>query len=195
VITSADHPLVERFAYEAGLAGATVHGPVAPAEAIALVKSIVEASGGRRVMAWAADELGIADAWTSLQQMGCEIVPSDLPESRAGRLETLARLDDVVVGVTSALGALADTGTLVMASGSGRPRLAWLLPPHHVALVNINVVVADMAAFFADPLRVAPNQVAHLAFVTGPSRTGDIELTLTRGVHGPKVVHVVLVQS
>jgi L-lactate dehydrogenase complex protein LldG len=50
-----------------------------------------------------------------------------------------------------------------------------------------------MASFFADTSLVLPGDAAHLAFVTGPSRTADIELTLTRGVHGPKSVHIVLV--
>ena len=80
-----------------------------------------------------------------------------------------------------------------MGSGPDRPRLAWLLPARHVALVQVDDVLPDMATFFADPARATLERIAHLAFVTGPSRTADIELTLTRGVHGPKAVDIVLV--
>ena len=67
-----------------------------------------------------------------------------------------------------------------------------LLPPVHVALVPVERLHATLGALFAaepDLLRAAANVV----FVTGPSRTADIEMTLTRGVHGPRIVHVVFV--
>ena len=194
MIATATQTVIDQFVQEAGLAGAIVHGPVPVSEALAVVRSIVEASGGRGVMAWTPEALGVPDAWSSLAQMNIEVVSSELPPDRAARLEALARLDHVTVGLTGVAGALADTGTLVMSSGAGRPRLAWLLPPQHVALVPTDAIVPDMASFFADGARITPDAVAHLAFVTGPSRSGDIELTLTRGVHGPKAVHVVLIQ-
>ena len=67
-----------------------------------------------------------------------------------------------------------------------------LLPPVHVALVPVDRLHATLGALLAaepDLLRTSANVV----FVTGPSRTADIEMTLTRGVHGPRIVHVVFV--
>jgi L-lactate dehydrogenase complex protein LldG len=78
-------------------------------------------------------------------------------------------------------------------SGPSRPRLASLLPPVHVALVSKRALYPTMAAFFS----AHPNIVregSNLVFITGPSRTADIEQTLTLGVHGPRQVHVVLVE-
>ena len=196
-MTSAAAPqsVVELFVQEAAAAGASVHGPAANAEAIALVASIVGQSGGSGVLSWTPDALGIGNAWELLETAGITVTCSEVPAGRQERLETLAAMDDLQVGLTSVVGALADTGTLVLASGPGRPRLAWLLPAHHVALVPTSTVRPDMASFFADPTRVSPDTVAHLAFVTGPSRSADIELTLTRGVHGPKTVHIILLQA
>jgi L-lactate dehydrogenase complex protein LldG len=180
------------FVDEATKAGVSVHGPCSNDEALTIVQSIVRDSGGSGVLSWTPEQLGIPDAWLALARLGVKSRCPALPIDKQDRLAVLAEIDTLDVGLTSVVAALADTGTLVMASGEGRPRLAWLLPGHHVALVRRNDVFPDMASFFADRSRVSPDQVAHLAFITGPSRTADIELTLTRGVHGPKAVHVIL---
>jgi L-lactate dehydrogenase complex protein LldG len=189
----ASHQIVERFTQEAVAAGAVLHGPLGPDDALTAVAAIVHESGMPRVLAWQASALGIPSAWQRLVELGVNPECRDMPAEATARAAALAALDAVAVGLTSAVGALADTGTLVMASGPERPRLAWLLPPVHVALVHTRDIRSDMAAFFADASLIHPGDAAHLAFVTGPSRTADIELTLTRGVHGPKSVHIVLV--
>jgi hypothetical protein len=95
--------------------------------------------------------------------------------------ESVTRTDDVWqadVGVTSALFAIAETGSLVLAAGPGRARLASLAPPVHVALVNEIVVTLEEAfARIGDRTHVV---------ITGTSRTADIEGVLVRGVHGPR---------
>jgi L-lactate dehydrogenase complex protein LldG len=179
---------------EAAAAGATVHGPMPLADAFVLVKTLATSP---RVLAWEPAGLGIPDAWTRLTALGLEPICPRIPSDPA-----LADLDAIDLGLTSTIGALADTGTLVLASGAGRPRLAWLLPNRHVALVDVRGIAPTMAEFFARAAEVSattlapsgsdPLDRAHLAFVTGPSRTADIELTMTRGVHGPRELHVVL---
>src|SRR5690606_14437701 len=104
--------------------------------------------------------------------------------------DDLARLDTVSVGITGAVAVLADTGSIVVTSGAGRPRLASLLPPTHVALVTRAQIVASLGAWLAAEPTV-PTSVANCVVITGPSRTADIEMTLTRGVHGPRAVHIV----
>ena len=187
--------IIERFTTEATAAGATVHGPVDADGALALAARIAHDSGVPKVMAWDDHALGVAGAWAQLASQGITPMPAVLPAEKSARLSALADLGDVSVGLTSVDGALADTGTLVLASGPGRARLAWLLPPQHVALVRTSDIRPDMATFFAEASGPAVDRTAHLAFVTGPSRTADIELTLTRGVHGPKTVHIILVSS
>jgi L-lactate dehydrogenase complex protein LldG len=77
-------------------------------------------------------------------------------------------------------------------SGAGRPRLASLLPPVHVALVRRAQIVASLGAWL-DEQPTRPAEAANCVVITGPSRTADIEMTLTRGVHGPRSIHVVFV--
>lgn len=187
--------IVEQFTTEAAAAGATVHGPVDADGAIALAARIAHDTGLPKVMAWDDDALGVPGAWARLRGHGITPLPAVLPAEKTARLSALAELGAVSVGLTSVDGALADTGTLVLASGPGRARLAWLLPAQHVAFVRTTDIRPDMATLFADRSGPAVDRTAHVAFVTGPSRTADIELTLTRGVHGPKTVHIILVSS
>jgi L-lactate dehydrogenase complex protein LldG len=95
------------------------------------------------------------------------------------------------VGVTGCDAALADTASIVLFSGPGRSRTASLLPPVHLALIERQrffFTMADLFAAHAERLK----QSASCTFITGPSRTADIELTLTLGIHGPGRVHVII---
>jgi len=97
------------------------------------------------------------------------------------------------IGVTGAYCAVAETGTLVLLSGTGCPLLSSLLPETHIAVVPVSRIVRCMEDSW-DLLRkehgTLPRQVA---FISGPSRTADIEMTLVIGIHGPYRVHVILV--
>ncbi len=95
-------------------------------------------------------------------------------------------------GVTQLDLAVADTGSVVLASAAIEQRLASSLPPMHVALVPSGAVAPDLAAVLR---RFPPAQVSYLTLITGPSRTADIERVLTIGVHGPARLHVVLVDG
>ena len=95
------------------------------------------------------------------------------------------------VGLTGCDAAIAETGSLVMLSRPGRSRAASLLPPFHIAIVRPDQLYASMGDFFA--ARAADvGGGASCTFITGPSRTADIELTLTLGIHGPGRVAVVV---
>jgi len=77
-------------------------------------------------------------------------------------------------------------------SGPGRPRLASLLPPVHVAILRADRIYSNLPALVT-ALAEKGTAGSNLVIITGPSRTADIEMTLTRGVHGPGEVHVVIV--
>ena len=99
-------------------------------------------------------------------------------------------------GLTGADFAIAATGTVVLESTDEAIRLASTLPPVHFVLLDPRRIVADSAA--AVPvLRLFHEQLpqAYLAYITGPSRTADIERVLTIGVHGPKQLHVLLCEG
>jgi len=87
------------------------------------------------------------------------------------------------IGVSRVGWALADTGTLVQDATAAEERLVSTLPRIHVALVSTEAVLPDMPSLLA---KVDPRQSRYLAFITGPSRTADIERVLTIGVHGPE---------
>jgi L-lactate dehydrogenase complex protein LldG len=95
------------------------------------------------------------------------------------------------VGVTGCDAAIAETGSLVVLSGPGKPRAASLLPPLHVCVVRLDDLRASMGEFFEERASDIASS-ASCTFITGPSRTADIELTLTLGVHGPGTVIVVV---
>lgn len=100
-----------------------------------------------------------------------------------------------LVGITGAFCAIAETGTLMMCSGPQTPPAASLLPETHIAVVPCNRVVARMEDAWS-LLRVEHAEMPRAVnFVSGPSRTADIEQTVTLGAHGPYRVHVILISS
>lgn len=94
------------------------------------------------------------------------------------------------VGITEVQWGIAETGTLVLESASERNRLASLVPPAHIALLPRSRIVGTMHDVLA---RAAPRSNQAITFITGPSRTADIELTLVVGVHGPRSLHVIII--
>ncbi len=96
--------------------------------------------------------------------------------------------------VSIALAGIAETGTLALVSGADNPTTLNFLPDNHIVVLSREDVVADYEAAFAR-LRAtygkgcAPRT---LNFVTGPSRSGDIEQTLLLGAHGPRRLHIVI---
>ncbi len=180
-----------RFRAELTALAGTVH-EADGVEAIAdLVAELARAEGSPRVIAWSEGALGVPGLHASIAARGLEIVPPDVDHDGRSRQEQLDRLASASVGVTGADVILADTGSIVVLSGPGRPRLASLLTPVHVALVHPDRIVGSISELLATrPELVSAG--SNLVAITGPSRTADIEHTLSRGVHGPREVHAVV---
>jgi len=104
-----------------------------------------------------------------------------------------ANADDAV-GVTGAFAAIAETGTLVLASGPDTPATASLLPETHVAIVRADRVVPHMEDAFALARDAFGELPRAINFVSGPSRTADIDQTIVLGVHGPGRVHIIVLR-
>lgn len=122
----------------------------------------------------------------ALRSGGCEVLEEDFR-----RLAPSA-----VAGVTAANFAFADTGTVVLESTSEAVRLATTLPERHFVLLDPRKILADSLAavpYLRQFRELSPRHF--LAYITGPSRTADIERVLTIGVHGPKELHVLLVEG
>lgn len=94
------------------------------------------------------------------------------------------------VGISTAQAAIAETGTLVLDSAEERHRLVSLVPPVHIAVVNASSIVDTLgdALTLLQKKEISPA----ITFITGPSRTADIELTLAIGVHGPQELYVIV---
>jgi L-lactate dehydrogenase complex protein LldG len=105
---------------------------------------------------------------------------------------TAADLFSFDVGITTAQGAIAETGTLVLDSSRERHRLTSLVPPVHIAIID----AAQIHQTLGEALSAVQSESEEISpivtFVTGPSRTADIELTLAIGVHGPQELYVIV---
>ncbi len=98
------------------------------------------------------------------------------------------------LGITSVDWAVAETGTLALCSHPGQGRVVSLLPPNYLAIIEPAQIVPDLFDLFARLEDVKHDLPSNVALVTGPSKTGDIELKLTTGVHGPGNVCVLVVE-
>ncbi len=189
--------MVERFSGQLTALGGAVHEADTPEAIALLVASMARREAARQpstgapgVLLWNEDRLPVPGLGTALRGLGLRMLfQSDTDLSSTARRAELA---GALVGITSAAAALAETGSLVLASGPGRGRLASLLPPIHVALLERRLIVESLPDLIAQRPEVMTSG-ANVVCITGPSRTADIEHTLTRGVHGPREVHVVLV--
>ena len=100
------------------------------------------------------------------------------------------RLADTDIGITGARLAVAEPAAIAIVAAPGSPRATSLVPPEHVCVLR----VADVLPTLADAMQViaAGEMPSALTWVGGPSRTGDLEMITTLGVHGPRAVEVVL---
>jgi L-lactate dehydrogenase complex protein LldG len=96
------------------------------------------------------------------------------------------------VGISQVDLAVADTGSLVVASAAVEQRLVSSLPLVHIAIAATSEMVPDLASVLR---RLSPKDHAYLTLITGPSRTADIERVLTIGVHGPERLYIVFVDD
>lgn len=95
------------------------------------------------------------------------------------------------VGISNAQAGIAETGTLVLDSARERHRLVSLVPPVHIAIIKASAIVETLGEALA-LLRKDKEISPAITFITGPSRTADIELTLAIGVHGPQKLYVIV---
>lgn len=111
------------------------------------------------------------------------------------QVEVRAARGDDLVGITGAFCAIAETGTLMMCSGPATPPAASLLPETHIAVISRSRIVTGMEDAWTLLRREHGVMPRAVNFISGPSRTADIEQTVTLGAHGPYRVHVILLPS
>jgi len=140
------------------------------------LKTLISEQNIHKATVWETPQLRQLGITEILNSLGVELVSPN-----AGKHE-MAACD---LGITEADYLLPETGTLVLKSSAEKPRAVSLLPRVHLAIIRPEMLRADMHQVFAE----AKDQ-QYLVFITGPSRTADIELTVTLGVHGPRSLYV-----
>ena len=191
---------LERFREEFERVAGVFHRAPSLAAVPAVIGAIARGHGARRLVTWDPSALGF-DPAPALAREGLTVtVAHSGQEDETSRQVHRTEAAQAELGVTGADFVLAETGTLILLSGSGRPRSTSLLPDVHVAVFARDRLLEtlEQVGVMLEALHVEPDRAmsgAMINFITGPSRTADIELTLTRGVHGPKEVHAVFVEA
>jgi L-lactate utilization protein LutC len=157
------------------------HCEIDPREVVELFKRNLELVDGHCIIAH--NDAEVAAAVNRLSE-GKRIAVSTSTYSK----DDLFTVD---VGITSVQAAIADTGTLVLDSSVERNRLVSLIPPIHIAILDASQIFATLGDVLA-ALQAGEELNPAITFITGPSRTADIELTLTLGVHGPQEIYVII---
>jgi L-lactate dehydrogenase complex protein LldG len=167
------------FSVALGALTGKTHEVGSPAAARDKVKELV---AGKTAVATASPLL---KAWGITELAG---VQSGFADARALR-EAAAMAD---FGITVAEYGLAETGTLVMRASAEESRLVSLLPPIHIAILQRERLLSGLDEFYTR-FPLPGDHTSATVFITGPSRTADIEMLLVRGVHGPGAIHVIVV--
>jgi L-lactate dehydrogenase complex protein LldG len=184
-----DAERLERFTRNLEAARAEVV-PATRADWTRVARELLVAAGAHNLAYGPASVLGreLAAAWPAGAPDLVDLVPYDRPIE-----ELKARLfSDVDAGLTSTLGGIAETGSLVLQPSPEEPRLLSLVPPIHVAVVESARLWSTLSDAISE-LGWARRAPRNGLLISGPSKTADIEQTLAYGVHGPKRLLVILV--
>ncbi|MEO7649782.1 MAG: lactate utilization protein [Bryobacteraceae bacterium] len=160
------------------LAG-TAYRASSPADALDYVKSVI------------GDAPAVSACDPYLTQCGITAL-ANVRDGVTNRQELRELCATVRFGITSADYCLGDTGTLVMLASRDEARLISLLPPVHIAVVPRERILTGLDELLT-LVPLPAEGTSSMVLITGPSRTGDIEQFLVRGVHGPGEIHVVIV--
>jgi len=180
---------VARFRDELSAAGGVLHVVADEAAAAAKVLELLAARAARKALVGRGAVLDRLNLPDRLRAAAVELATTDALPAGVER-DTLFAAD---VGISGVEYLIAETGSLVVFARPEEPRSLTLLPPIHIAVAERSQLLPDLFDLF----EVLPGETASqgmpscLTLITGPSKTGDIELRLVTGVHGPGEVHVV----
>jgi L-lactate dehydrogenase complex protein LldG len=156
-----------------------------------------EWGGKKSVVAWKHPLIESLNLPEALAEQGVPVFFADLQKTDAENLRR--RIIDSYIGITSADFCLADTATLVMRTRPGQARSVSLVPSIHAAVIELSRVIVDLKELYAllkwDPQQSKEGLTNCMSFISGPSKTADIEATMVHGAHGPREVHVFVITS
>ena len=150
----------------------------------------------KSVVAWQHPLIENLNLPAALSQQDVNVFFAD---SKEPQRENLRRhVIDSYIGITAADFCMADTATLVMRTRAGQARSVSLVPAIHIAVIELNQIIADLKELYAllkwDPQAKKEGLTNCMTFISGPSKTADIEATMVHGAHGPREVHVFVIK-
>ena len=189
-------PPVEQFIAELEALQGHVHRCARPEDALLKVRDLLVAQEVTELLHWDWAAIPLPGLGDVVQDLGIRSADGNVLGHPA-RGDRVRALEPVPFCISGADAAIAESGSLVVVSGPGRGRMASLLPPVHLAILPAEWIVRSLPdAFALLAARFGGDVVqrhSNITVITGPSRTADIEQSLTLGVHGPKEIHVVVV--
>jgi L-lactate dehydrogenase complex protein LldG len=195
--------LIPKFEEELGKVSGCAHRAASPGELDEILANLLKSYETKRVVLSRNPVLVQARIPEKLQKLGITATTwPTAPGQAAGPLpaqEFRREAFAAEVGISGVDWVLAESGTLVLSSLTEGAQLASLAPPVHIALYRRNQVLASLEEVL-ERLPILPDASAavpgrSIVFVTGVSRTADIEQILIRGVHGPRELHAILVED
>lgn len=187
--------ILDKFEQMAKLGGWNLHRATGYEDAIEYAVSLVKSLGVERVVRSNQPVFDALPLDSALSNLGTQVTQVTHGEDRS-RESLREEIIAAGLGMTGADYAVAETGSVVILPRNGLSRLVSLVPPVHLALVRPQDVVETLTDLFLlrrlEFHRNGGEMGSYLNFITGPSRTADIESTLVVGVHGPREVHLVL---
>lgn len=127
-------------------------------------------------------------------------IPFHVPQKNLDDSETSifrSQAETALIGITSADFGLAETATLTMKTRQGQPLYVSLLPSIHIAVIHLNQILSNLKELYTvlkwDPDQQKEGITNTMTFITGPSKTADIEATMVHGAHGPREVHIFVI--
>ncbi len=185
---------VERFCAELTAVGGQPFVAKDRAAACGRIHEIIQSRQPRKIAIGSGGLIQRLDVAAHLRSTGLEVTSMDTIAPALFR-DTLFGAD---VGISNVEHLVAETGSIVMATNPNEPRSLSLLPPVHIALADREQILPDLFDLFdlyspvADLAKSTAPPPSCLSIITGPSKTGDIELKLVTGVHGPGEVYVII---
>jgi L-lactate dehydrogenase complex protein LldG len=151
----------------------------------------------KRVVAWAHPLIEHLNLAAALAEQNVPLFVTELRKTTDQNIRQ--QVIDAYIGITSADFCMADTATLVMRTRPGHARTVSLVPAIHIAVIKLDQIIADLKELYAllkwDPHERQEGLTNCLTFISGPSKTADIEATMVHGAHGPREVHLFVITS
>lgn len=189
--------LAQQFAAELEKLAGKVHRCADDEEALETIATILEVAAARSILSWDFDQIKLPGLAAMLQERA--IVREDAVVRDERRKDQFQTLEPVPVCISGADYAIAESGTLLIRHGPGKPRIASLLAPTHIAVLRREQILRGLGEVLSMLRQQYGTTIfdptSNLTLITGPSRTADIEMTLTLGIHGPRELHVVLIDQ